>query len=172
MRSPAVDISMMADPESPRQMRQVSQARTLGRLNQVLVWCCVGLAAGAASCYFNFQRTVPLNRELPAVSSLPVEAGDKVALKIPVTDGRTAQIKNLFEPMASTAGAAGIDISSQFKVVGIILDRNPQAVLKDKQTGKSFFVHKGDRLGETSVGDIQDGKVVLSFESKNWELRP
>jgi hypothetical protein len=161
-------LIMTADPESPRQMMQVGQIRALDRINAVLAWCCLGLAAGLA-VYHYWAPSMPPAPVLTAHQA-PVAVREFVHPS-PATDGRTAEIKNLFEPAIALNGTSA-DLSSQYKVVGIILDRHSQAVLKDRQSGKSFFVHKGDRLGDAVIGDIQDGKVVLSMGDRNWELRP
>ncbi len=159
---------MTADPESPRQMAQVGQIRALDNINKMLAWGCLGCAVALAAAYY----APPSN---PTVKNTAVRL-EPVAVRefvhpFPATEGRTAQIRDLFEP-AVTPGGTSADMSSQYKVVGIILDRHSQAVLKDRQSGKSFFVHKGDRLGDAVIGDIQDGKVVLSMGDRNWELRP
>ncbi len=160
-----------ADPGSPRQMRQAGQIRMLGKLNRVLSWSCLGLAVVLVSSYFFTPRSVS-----NAVSAEPVRLAQPVRELVvsgPVTDGATVRVKDLFEPVSGTApGVLTVDFVSQYKVVGIILDRHSQAVLKDRQTGKSFFVHKGDSFGGAQVAEIQEGKVVLSTEGQSWELRP
>jgi hypothetical protein len=153
--------------ESPLEIRRVRHIRMLARVNPVLTVLALALLTGLA---VSVSRPAG-SFDVPAEKSAAVQPVEAIVLPAPATDGQTAQIKNLFEP-ATSAGAAGADPSEQYKVVGIILDRNSQAVLKDRQSGKSFFVHKGDRLGGALIGDIQDGKVVLSSDNKSWELRP
>ena len=87
--------------------------------------------------------------------------------KIPI-----AQIKDLFEPVSLAEGAVSVDAISKFRVVGIILDRDPQAVLQDRQQNRSVFVHKGDHVASFVVKDIREGKVVLSYQNHDWELMP
>jgi len=167
------NIAAMADMESPRQMFQARQIGHLDRINRVLGWACVILATGLFVYYFFSPQKVFLSHKpLSTPAGQAVGSNLKVFTTNPSSDGQTTSIKNLFEPVLSGVQAQDSDFSSQYKVVGIILDRNPQAVLQDKQLGKSVFVHKGDRLNDAVVDDIQDGKVILSVNGKSQELMP
>jgi hypothetical protein len=159
----------IADPESPRQMRQAAQIRVLAGVNTGLSGACLALV-GALLWFYCTPAAVP--RALAGSSARAVYIPRELVLSVPVTDGKTAQAKDLFEPAQTAQGVGVVDFLSQYKVVGIILDRDSQAVLRDRQTGKSLFVRQGDRLGGAEVTEIKEGKVVLSSEGHNWELRP
>ena len=142
----------------------------LVKANRILVPATAILGV-ASLCYFWFYpgrqaSGVEKNIKMVSESSKGLEAAG-------VSPGMPAsQIKNLFEPVSSAEKTVSADAVSKFKVVGIILDGNPQAVLLDRQENRSVFVHKGDHLAGFVVKDIQEGKVILSFKDHEWELMP
>jgi len=57
-------------------------------------------------------------------------------------------------------------------LVGIVLDEIPQAIIEDKKDKKSYFLNKGDYVGEVKIEDILEGKVIISYEDEEFELVP
>lgn len=74
------------------------------------------------------------------------------------------------DPTASNVTAS--EFSNQYKLVGIVLDDNPQAILEETATGQSVFVHKGDTVGNARVEEIHEGKVILLYNNEKIELVP
>jgi type II secretory pathway component PulC len=66
--------------------------------------------------------------------------------------------------------AANPDILSQINLVGIISGANPQAVIEDKKNQKTFYVSKGQYIGQFRVSDIQEGKVILEYNGQQYEI--
>ncbi len=57
-------------------------------------------------------------------------------------------------------------------LVGIVLDDIPQAIIEHEKDQKTYFLKKGDSIDEVRVEDISEGKVTISFEDEEFELKP
>lgn len=65
---------------------------------------------------------------------------------------------------------AGAELLKDFVLVGIISGDSPQAVVEDKKNQKTYYLRKGQFVGEFQVEQIDAGKIVLSYEDQNYEL--
>ncbi|MCM8780595.1 MAG: hypothetical protein NC908_01545 [Candidatus Omnitrophica bacterium] len=70
----------------------------------------------------------------------------------------------------SLAGAIDANIVKDITLVGIIAGEKPQAVIEDNKTQKIFYLNKGQFLGDIQVEDIQEGKIILNYQGKRFEL--
>jgi type II secretory pathway component PulC len=68
------------------------------------------------------------------------------------------------------AAAANPDLIKGINLMGIISGENPQAIIEDKSSQKTFYLSRGQFLGELCIEDIQDGKVILSYRGARYEL--
>lgn len=84
--------------------------------------------------------------------------------------------KKIFAPPSkedrepSQPSKAEEDISSKLTLVGIIAGENPQAIIEDKKSQKTYYLNKGQSFNGFTVEDISDGKVVLDYEGKKTTL--
>ncbi len=62
------------------------------------------------------------------------------------------------------------DWIGNFKLVGIFLDGEPKAVIEDSQKNETFFLSRGQQLNEAVLEDIQEGKVVFTYQGHRVEL--
>ncbi|MEI6438070.1 MAG: hypothetical protein WCO69_04915 [Candidatus Omnitrophota bacterium] len=70
-------------------------------------------------------------------------------------------------PRVSTA-----EITAKYKVVGIVMDKDPQAVIEDVKNNSTLFLSRGDALGEGRIESIRSGKVVVAFGNQKVDLVP
>ena len=71
---------------------------------------------------------------------------------------------------ASLINVANIDLMKDINLVGIISGENPQAVIEDKKAQKTYYVTKGQFIGEMQVEDIQEGKIIINYAGQKYEL--
>jgi hypothetical protein len=76
---------------------------------------------------------------------------------------------SLEEPLKSAA-LADVDLTKDINLVGIIAGDNPQAIIEDKRNQKSYYLFKGQFVGEFQVEDIQEGKIILNHNGQRSEL--
>ena len=62
------------------------------------------------------------------------------------------------------------DIAGTIGLVGIIAGDNPQAVLEDKKSQKTYYVTKGESFNGFLVEEISQGKVLLDYQGKKIAL--
>lgn len=74
------------------------------------------------------------------------------------------------EPPPEPVRVPVTNITQKLRVVGIILDSNPEAILEDLEKKESLFLHKGDRIRDAVIEDIQEGKIILKYEDQTIEL--
>jgi len=64
-----------------------------------------------------------------------------------------------------------MELTQNLKLVGIAWSDNPDAMIEDSKAQRTFFVKKGQMIGEIKVKDITRDKVVLTYDNEVWELR-
>jgi len=59
---------------------------------------------------------------------------------------------------------------ANLNLLGIIKGDNTQAIIEDKNLKKTFFLYKGDSIGDLKVYDIKDNVVILDYNGEKIEL--
>jgi len=59
---------------------------------------------------------------------------------------------------------------SNFKLVGIVLDDQPQAIIEDSATKETHFLNKGDKLDRIQIKEILESKVIVIYSGEEIEL--
>jgi hypothetical protein len=62
------------------------------------------------------------------------------------------------------------EVLSEVELLGILIDEKPQAVLEDKQAGKTYFLYEGDTFKDMVVERIMVGKVILRYKGRTLVL--
>lgn len=62
------------------------------------------------------------------------------------------------------------DVLKDITLLGIISGEDPQAVLEDKLSGKSYSLRKNQFMNEYMIEDIREGKVILNYKGQRFEL--
>jgi hypothetical protein len=75
----------------------------------------------------------------------------------------------------STTGALGVgavnpELVKDLTVIGIIAGNNPQVVIEDKRTQRTYTLNKGQAFGDFIVDDIREGAVSVSYRGQRFEL--
>lgn len=66
--------------------------------------------------------------------------------------------------------AEGQEAIKDISLLGVISGESPQAIIEDKKTQKTYYVTNGQFIGEFQVKDIQEGKVLLNYKGRGFEL--
>jgi len=73
-------------------------------------------------------------------------------------------------PLAADPAETFQDPTQNLKLVGVILDKNPQAIIEDSHNKQTFFVNKGDTVSDAVIEEIQEGKIILNYQGRRYEL--
>ncbi len=68
-----------------------------------------------------------------------------------------------------TSPAQG-DFAARYTVQGIIFDKNPQAIIKDTQSSKTYFVHRKETLEGAVLENIEGNRVIFKVQGQSVEL--
>ncbi|MFH0858172.1 MAG: hypothetical protein V1842_01320 [Candidatus Omnitrophota bacterium] len=76
------------------------------------------------------------------------------------------------EPAAGQGPVSGVDmnLTKDINLVGIISGEPTQAIIEDLKTKRTYYVTKGQFIGELKVDDIQKGKIILNYNGQRYEL--
>jgi len=64
------------------------------------------------------------------------------------------------------------ELLGDFKLVGIILDSEPQAILENRKKKETVFLSVGESIGKSVVEEIHKGSVIFLDGEKRIELVP
>jgi hypothetical protein len=70
------------------------------------------------------------------------------------------------EPSSKT-----LELAQNLKLVGISWSQDPDAMIEDKKISKTYFVKKGQMVGEALVKGIYKDKVVLEADGEEFQLQ-
>lgn len=62
------------------------------------------------------------------------------------------------------------EMVKNLSLIGIVWEHPPQAIIEDKGANKTYFLYKGDRLGDFQIKEIFENKVLLIYEGQEIEL--
>ena len=69
------------------------------------------------------------------------------------------------------SASAAVEATQHLRLVGISWSNNPDAMVEDTRALRTFFVKKGQMVGEVKVKDILRDRIVLVYEGDEVELR-
>jgi hypothetical protein len=75
------------------------------------------------------------------------------------------------KPADNSPSAKSLEIASTLKLVGISWSNDPDAMIEDTKGLKTFFVKRGEMVGEAKVQAIFKDKVVLNLGGEEFELK-
>jgi len=81
--------------------------------------------------------------------------------------------RNIFEMKAvraKEAAAAAVDLFKDLSLQGVIAGNPPQAIIKDKSSGSTYFLYTGDKIGDMNVQSVSEGKVVVEHKGELYEM--
>ena len=61
-------------------------------------------------------------------------------------------------------------LTEQYKLIGIMLDKSPTAIIEDVTTHQTTILLKGEKIGEATLLDIQENKVIFQYGNQQFEL--
>lgn len=63
------------------------------------------------------------------------------------------------------------ELLKDYRLKGVVLGNEPEAILEDARTQRSVFVKQGASLGELTIKSIQEGAVVFVYYGEEKELK-
>jgi hypothetical protein len=122
-----------------------------------------GIKPGAA----NYEETAEVAMIKRPITYYLEKVGARDIFKMGFKKVAAAEVKK--ETKATSS--AIIDATQGLKLVGISWSKNPDAIIEDTKTGKTYFLKRGGLIGEVKVQAMSKDKVILSYGGEEIELR-
>jgi hypothetical protein len=151
--------------------------RILGFLVAVLL---LYFSGSLIASLVNLSKTPRLESTAPVAkieANFPEATGLKKAAsyyldKVRERDIFTMGLKKTAEKQSeNNPSAKSLEIASTLKLVGISWSNDPDAMIEDTKELKTFFVKRGEMVGDAKVQAIFKDKVVLSLGKEEFELK-
>jgi type II secretory pathway component PulC len=131
------------------------------------------LAASFIYSWFGL-KTIRLPKVKPedtlAASALPKQEGKPFEAYLSQIKGRTIFGGVVAQEGSTPMAGINVDLAKDINLVGIVAGENPQAIIEDRKTQKTYYVTKGQFIGELQVEEIQEGKIILNYRGQRFEL--
>lgn len=168
-------------PQGSIGQKQVSEfAKYLPRIN-INILILIGLVVSSAYLLNAFAQPLLAAKKAIFLSEKPQDAIAEFPepikpAEIKPYDFYTQGIKSkqIFGPSAQLAlesnVTVGANLIKDINLLGVISGDSPQAIIEDKQALKTYYVTKGQLIGEFQVENIGDGKIILNYRGQKFEL--
>jgi type II secretory pathway component PulC len=103
-------------------------------------------------------------------STQPKEQAKSYSFYLEGVKGRKIFSSASAEDAQKSIGTASADLIKDINLVGIISGEVPQAVIEDKKAQKTYYLKKGQYIGELQLEDILEGKIILNYNGQSYEL--
>ena len=62
------------------------------------------------------------------------------------------------------------DLGSKYKLVGVVLDKDPLAIVKSFESKETLFLSVGDEMGNAVLEEIKENQVIFRYNNKRVSL--
>jgi len=141
--------------------------------SMVFVISCIYLIVAFVYPFFGLKRIKLVKSAQYDLSDLTLEAKESARpydFYAQGAGGRQIFSGNTTSEAQMAPAIVNADLTKDIILVGVIADKNPQVILEDKKTQKTYYLTKGQYLGQLQIEDIQQGKVTLSSNGQRFEL--
>ncbi|MFZ5800582.1 MAG: type II secretion system protein N, partial [Candidatus Omnitrophota bacterium] len=67
-------------------------------------------------------------------------------------------------------GQSAAQIAKDLKLVGVVMDAQPQAAIENKAENKTYFLEVGDMINGMKIDSISENRVILNYSGQRIEL--
>jgi hypothetical protein len=109
-------------------------------------------------------RIAPTVQDKPATKTEPEES-------YLTNFDRSAVFGNASPGLSTPALQASLtELTKDYRLQGVVLTDEPEAIIQDARTQKTVFVKIGGQLGELTVKEIKEGLIVLQYLGEEIKL--
>jgi hypothetical protein len=63
-----------------------------------------------------------------------------------------------------------MDVTKDINLIGVVQGQNLQAIIEDKKNRKTYYVTKGQFIGEFQIEEIEQDKIIINYKGQRFEL--
>lgn len=175
----ASGATSLVKPHWLRQKKLFPNIISFRYLNGLLIIIC-GILALYILFEFLFARNEPVEIAVPPVSEFQEKNLTPEDNKLKPYSYYSSQFEQrdifaIASPESNIVASGGTSSDIQqvlqdLRLVGVILDHNPQAIIESKIENKTYFLHQGESIRDFRVEVINESKVILSSGPERFEL--
>jgi len=153
---------------------------TLENLNIVLVIILFGALLYFIPLFFRTPVNVLDELDQKVKRQTALSRREPVKTKRPSFEEFSKEVgtRNVFQPVIQEItddapvdqGPTLDDIKAQLNLLGIVWGEDPQAIIENKTTQKTYFLYKGEGFENIELQEILENKVKLQYKGKQFEL--
>lgn len=108
-----------------------------------------------------------------ALASIPDSISPPESLSSYEQAFQTSSFFGLAKPDAplSVLKSSIAELTKDYRLKGVVIMDQSEAIVEDARTQKSTFVRVGDKLGELEVKEIKEGSIILTYYGEEKEMR-
>jgi hypothetical protein len=137
----------------------------------------VYLISSISLSYLNVKNLSAMQLPVAPVSAAPALSKVTSLLKESAVYLEKVKERDIFKmgakPVEEEVAPTGkiIDLCGVLRVVGISWSADPDAMVEDTKVNRTYFIKKGDSVGELTVKEIQKDRVVMILGDQQMEIR-
>lgn len=155
-------LNLIKKDQSKTRIRK--ELKIFTKINILLISVIVIVAVIFVADIFIFKQKT--SEEIPAVDMQAQTPQVQPVASEPEEDNALVLTDKVVDPKKISKE----EILGNLNLLGIITGENNQAIIEDKNLKKTFFLYKGDFLGELKVYDIKSNMVILEYKGEKIEL--
>lgn len=115
------------------------------------------------------QKTRPIQSGSPSQEKAPLKL-DPEESYLTAFEGSTLFGNASLGLSAPVLQASVAELAKDYRLKGVVLADEPEAIVEDARTQKTLFVEVGGRLGELTVKEIKEGFIILAYLGEETRL--
>lgn len=143
----------------------------------LILWCLLVAATAVSVSMVGSQTSLEVYTKDQQIKD-PLEGKKKAQVKPFSYYANIISSNSIFRMTREEAGAdkgaamqtAPSEILANYSLTGIISGDNPQAVIEDRKSGRTYFLNRGQFLGNFKIDGIMKDKVILELKGQKFEL--
>ncbi len=137
-----------------------------GLLGAAVLYCAISIF------YAGFYLDKPLRLSPPVPTQTELKTPYSAGGRDGSYDGIKLNGRNIFRPLAAMplAGAVADNLLKDIELVGIVLGKNPEAIIEDKKRQVSYRLTAGQFLNDIEICEIKEGRVIIELKGERFEL--
>ncbi|VAW12082.1 hypothetical protein MNBD_BACTEROID05-1003, partial [hydrothermal vent metagenome] len=64
------------------------------------------------------------------------------------------------------------ELNKKIKIVGVVLDQNPQVIVENFKSKETVFLVPGDEIEGATLEEVQESRAIFLYQGKRVELVP
>lgn len=144
----------------------------IGLFKKAFLWLSAGILVliPLDGILIRFEKPNPERSAPEVLQQTPTLSIEPEASYLALFDRNTLFGRGVSEPSLTALRASIAELTKDYRLKGVVLAEEPEAILEDARTQKTSFVKIGQQVGDLTVNEIGEGFIVLGYLSEEARL--